>query len=177
MSYTFGFLRAINVGGRRITMPELAAILRDAELGDAETFIASGNFVFKGEGDAADIEALMVTKLGFCSEVYLRTGEEINQLVELAKPSALAEDVHAVHIGFVQKPPNQALQDRLKEIENELDRFALHKRDLIWTAKDRVSETPFGKKGLGGRIKGGRAWPPITWRNVRTLERMLVKWG
>ena len=176
MSHIYGFLRAVNVGGRRITMVELAATLRDAELSNPETFIASGNFVFTGEGSASAIEATMVTKLGFCSEVYLRNRDEMLALVEHAGPLAAQAGVHATYVGFLKAPPNAALRERLAIIENPQDNFSFAGQDLIWTAYGPNTETPFGKKGLGGRIKGGQAWPPITWRNVKTLQRMLAKW-
>jgi hypothetical protein len=47
---SFGFLRAINVGKRRMAMTNLVDALLDAVLSDVETFIASGNCVVTGQG-------------------------------------------------------------------------------------------------------------------------------
>lgn len=41
------FLRAINVGGRTVKMDRLREIFESLGLGDVETFIASGNVIFR----------------------------------------------------------------------------------------------------------------------------------
>jgi uncharacterized protein (DUF1697 family) len=153
-------------------MVELAAALSDAGLADVETFIASGNFTFTGTGDEAAIEAALTERFGFTSEVFLRTRGELMAINSIAGPLAINSGVHAVQVGFLREEPDESLCTKLALLENDLDQFSFGPREIIWTAHDRMVDTPFGKKGMSGK-----GWPVSTFRNVNTLGRMLDKWG
>lgn len=45
-----GLLRAVNVGGRKLTMATLRKSAQDAGLVDVATLLASGNIVFAADG-------------------------------------------------------------------------------------------------------------------------------
>jgi uncharacterized protein (DUF1697 family) len=168
----FGFLRAINVGRRRIAMVELAAALSDAGLSDVETFIASGNFTFTGAGEAETIETALFDRFGFVSEVFLRSRAELSALAEIARPLANYVGVHTVQVGFLRETPNDGLKAKLSSMESNLDQFSYGPNEVIWTAFARTTDTPFGKKAMSGK-----AWPLSTFRNLNTLAKMLEKWS
>jgi uncharacterized protein (DUF1697 family) len=172
MTVSFGFLRAINVGKRRIGMTELANALTQAGLADVETFIASGNFVFSGQGNEAAIEATLEARFGFLAETFVRTRDEVKALYELALPLQSGADVHAVQVGFLRTQPDDTLRAKFDSAQNDLDHFSFGPREVIWTAYERITDTPFGKKGMTGK-----SWPACTFRKVKTLGRMLEKWG
>ncbi len=46
-------LRGVNVGGVKLTMADLRAVAADAGLGDARTYLASGNLIFSAQGAPA----------------------------------------------------------------------------------------------------------------------------
>jgi uncharacterized protein (DUF1697 family) len=171
MTYSFGFLRAINVGKRRITMADLADTLSQAGLRDVETFIASGNFAFTGQANEADIEMALQARFAFFAETFVRTRSELQCIYDLAAPLAKQEGVHAVQVGFLYQAPDDALISKLAQTQNDLDRFSYGPREILWTMRDRMTETPFGKKGMTGK-----SWPACTFRNVSTLGRMIEKW-
>jgi uncharacterized protein (DUF1697 family) len=168
---SFGFLRAVNVGKRRMAMADLARALTDAGLRDVETFIASGNFVFTGQGDEGAIEAALTAKFGFLAQTFVRTRGELQLLYDLAAPFATGHGVHAVQVGFLSHTPDDALRQKLAIIENDLDHFTFGPSEIIWTMHASMIETSFGRKGMTGK-----GWPACTFRNVTTLERMLEKW-
>jgi uncharacterized protein (DUF1697 family) len=58
MARSIALLRAVNVGGRKLPMAELRALC-SGELGweEVETYIQSGNLVFRAKGGAAALEA------------------------------------------------------------------------------------------------------------------------
>jgi uncharacterized protein (DUF1697 family) len=60
MARSIALLRAVNVGGRKLPMAELRALC-EGELGweDVETYIQSGNLVFRGKGSAAALESTL----------------------------------------------------------------------------------------------------------------------
>ena len=81
----FAFLRAINVGGHRVTMDELRGLFADLGFPEAETFLASGNVVLdvrpEGREEPADlerrIEAGLEEALGYEVATFLRDADEL----------------------------------------------------------------------------------------------------
>ncbi len=51
------FLRAVNVGRRRVAMATAREVLSGLGLGDVSSFVNSGNLVFSATGKAAEHEA------------------------------------------------------------------------------------------------------------------------
>lgn len=75
-------LRGVNVGGSgRLAMADLKDICTQAGLGDAKTYIASGNVVFtsdRGEADIRkDLEARLAKHAGQEIRVFVRTAAEL----------------------------------------------------------------------------------------------------
>src|SRR5512139_1417555 len=71
-------LRGINLGRRRIPMPDLAALFEDAGCRDVTTYIASGNVVFTAAPALAKrvptlIPAAIAGGYGFDSPVVVRS--------------------------------------------------------------------------------------------------------
>jgi uncharacterized protein (DUF1697 family) len=85
----FAFLRGINVSGQKlIQMTDLAKIFTDAGYSNVKTFIQSGNVVF--DSPETDVEIVemkldraMTKSLGYHIEVFLRTAEEIKQMIDM----------------------------------------------------------------------------------------------
>jgi hypothetical protein len=76
------FLRAVNVGGRKVEMARLREVLTGLGLGSARTYIASGNAFFTSpETDRASlverIEAGLAGAFGFAVPTILRTVPEL----------------------------------------------------------------------------------------------------
>ncbi|MGK4583658.1 DUF1697 domain-containing protein [Kitasatospora sp. HPMI-4] len=80
------FLRAINVGGRTVTMERLRGHFTELGLGEVRSYIQSGNVFFTtGETDraalTARIEGHLAAELGYQVPVMLRTVDEVAELV------------------------------------------------------------------------------------------------
>lgn len=56
MARLIALLRAVNVGGRKLPMAELRALCVDLGWEEVETYIQSGNLVFKAPGKSEEIE-------------------------------------------------------------------------------------------------------------------------
>jgi uncharacterized protein (DUF1697 family) len=78
-------LRAINVGGRRMAMAELTAMLHGIGLQDARTILQSGNAVFTSTIGIAALapllEAETQARFGFHTDYLLRSGAEWNAIM------------------------------------------------------------------------------------------------
>ena len=82
MQRYIAFLRAINVGGRNVTMSELRTLFEGLGLKQVESFIASGNLIF--QSSASDvvvlqqkIEGRLLRSLGYEVKTFLRTVQEV----------------------------------------------------------------------------------------------------
>ncbi|MDH6134868.1 uncharacterized protein (DUF1697 family) [Kitasatospora sp. MAA4] len=88
MAETFiAFLRAVNVGGRTVTMERLRGLVGELGLADVRTYIQSGNVFFSADA-AIDrpaltrrIEEHLEQALGFPVPVMLRTVAEVEELI------------------------------------------------------------------------------------------------
>jgi uncharacterized protein (DUF1697 family) len=81
-------LRAVNLGSyQKLSMPALRTLLTDLGYTDVQTYLQSGNAVFTtdetaAERVAADIEERLAADLGLTTEIILRSGEQLQSLVE-----------------------------------------------------------------------------------------------
>jgi uncharacterized protein (DUF1697 family) len=89
MAEYFAFLRGINVSGQKlIKMTDLAKIFTDAGFNNVKTIIQSGNVVFDSAEknvNAVEIklEKVLAESLGYPVVVFMRTFEEIRQIVDM----------------------------------------------------------------------------------------------
>ena len=143
------FLRAINVGGRRVKMDELRGIFEDFGLGSVETFIASGNVIFDAGAEARGalvrrVEEHLAERLGYPVATFLRTPEEI-AAIALAQPFSPSEMAlaQAFSVGFLAEPLSAEGRRRLEEIRTDIDRFCAHGSEVYWLCEKKQSESKF----------------------------------
>jgi uncharacterized protein (DUF1697 family) len=78
-------LRGVNLGGRKVIMSELRAVCEGAGFTNVETLIASGNLVlgskYKGARLENLLEVVIKNDLGLNTEVYVRTGAELEAIL------------------------------------------------------------------------------------------------
>jgi uncharacterized protein (DUF1697 family) len=87
MTTYVALLRAVNVGGSgKLPMAELRALCSDAGFTDVETYIASGNVVFRSRASASIVTATLERRLtiyaGKPMGVLLRTAAELQAVLE-----------------------------------------------------------------------------------------------
>lgn len=117
------FLRAINIGNRRIKMVALADVFRNSGCENVSTFIASGNVIFNSRTtpDIASLEDAIEREFLFRSDVFLRSGDEVRAVLKRA-PSAGAGSV--VEVSFLEGVPDA-------EAAAELERTAVGPEKLL----------------------------------------------
>src|SRR6478736_1861700 len=80
------FLRAVNVGKRRVAMADLKADLEGLGFDDVWTYINSGNAVFRSPLGRAklepEIEACLLGSCGFEVETFVRTAAQVAEVVD-----------------------------------------------------------------------------------------------
>jgi len=125
------FLRAINVGDRRIKMAELAQVFGDSGCSNVSTFIASGNVIFDSESPpvVADLEAAFLAKFGFLSEIFLRDREQIKALLA-AVPWSESDGV--VEVSFLGSPPPLGAARELKNTAVAPERLLVSGSEVLF---------------------------------------------
>lgn len=171
----FAFLRAINVGGRTVKMERLAAIFHDLDFDGVETFIASGNVVFgsKTKDEAKlvrRIEAALEAALGFRSDAFLRTREELAAIAS-TKPFGASPD-GTVYVGFMATEPSHAAAQAVGRLSNDVDLLAVVGREVWWLARQGM-----GRATVSGAKLEKALGMPTTLRNLNTIDRLLAKYA
>jgi len=107
------FLRAVNVGGTgKLPMSELRRMCVDLGYTDVQTYIASGNVVFRSNDAKRAVkkalEQVLGDHMGKEAGVVIRTAPEIRAVLE-SNPFAEADGSKSVAILLDRKPTNDAL--------------------------------------------------------------------
>jgi uncharacterized protein (DUF1697 family) len=80
MGKKVALLRAVNVGGRKLPMADLRALCTDLGWADVETYIQSGNILFRANGRPAALEEILEEaiekRFGFKAPAIVRTAEQ-----------------------------------------------------------------------------------------------------
>jgi uncharacterized protein (DUF1697 family) len=165
------FLRAINVGRRRVAMAPAREVL--AELGalDVSSYANSGNLLFKMSGRAADLESAirsaMEKEFGFELTTFVRTAAQVRALVE-ARPFG---DLAPGHTHFALLPLTKLTAREKRAVEamsNERDEVVVHGRDVHWLIRAKSTETSIGPKQWRDALPDN----PTTARNMTMVTKL-----
>jgi uncharacterized protein (DUF1697 family) len=162
------FLRAINVGGRRITGPDLCKPFAAMGFGEPSSFRASGNVVFSAARKPSEgrIEQQLEKELGYEVGVFVRGPAELTALAaaEPFEPGA------KFHVMFLKKLPPAAAQKQVLALGTDDDRLAFGPRELFWRPRGRMIESELDLK-LVGKLIGVN-----TLRTNGTVAQMAAKY-
>jgi uncharacterized protein (DUF1697 family) len=170
---TIAFLRAVNVGGRFVKMAQLAEHFRTLGYQDVETFINSGNVIFRSDATApASIgEALKVglePLLGFDTEAFVRTEPELYSLVERAKPyQARVSPPGEVNIAFLHHPLTAGQIASLDALRSPVDEFEIAGNEVFWLCQCGQSNSRFSNAVFERKLR-----IRTTFRRFSMLERL-----
>lgn len=177
-SRTIAFLRAINVGGRTVAMERLRALFVELGLADVETFIASGNVIFRSTAAKrapleARIAAHLGTSLGYDVATFLRSDAEVAALAAYRPfPRAALAAAGALVVGFLSGPLSAAQVRTLMELRTDVDDFHVNGAEVWWLCRVKQSESKFSN-ALFERKLGVAA----TFRGFNTIERLARKYS
>jgi uncharacterized protein (DUF1697 family) len=162
------FLRAINVGGRRITGPDLCAPFADMGFTEVGSFRASGNVIFDAprKPSAARIGEGLEKALGYEVGVFLRTRAE---MLALAAGSPFGSD-DKYHVWFLERLPSAAKQKEVLALSTGDDKLAFGERELFWRPLGRMTDAEIDVQ-LIGKLIGTN-----TMRTNGTVEQITTKY-
>ncbi len=171
MTVWVALLRGVNVGSTgRLPMAAFRVMLERLGAQDVQTYIQSGNAVFRSDqgapGLAGEIAAAIAEKFGFHPAVLLREADEIDDILA-ANPFAQASaDPKCVHIYFLAQPASGADVAGLQALAARGEAF--HLTDAAFYL--------FAPEGIGRSVLAARAerllGVPATARNLRTAAAL-----
>jgi uncharacterized protein (DUF1697 family) len=172
MPQYIAFLRAINVSGRYIKMAALANHFETLGYGNVETFINSGNVVFDSPSRSATklgvaIESAIEPLLGFKSEVFVRSGVELRDV--LARASTLLSKVPSggeLNVAFLSAALTSEQGTSLRTMRSDVDDFVVSGQEVYWLCRVPQNESKFSNTVFERKLK---------LRSTFRRESMLVK--
>lgn len=165
------FLRAINVGGHRVTGDQLIAVFERLGHGDVSTFLASGNVIFSGADPALElIEAALADSLGYAVPVILRSQREVDRIAaaEPFTPAELTETSGNVQV--LLRRARTSVASLMGDLEVPPDDILRVDRDeVFWLPRAGISDSKLKVQALERQLG------TFTVRTVRTLERLSAR--
>jgi len=164
------FVRGINVGGRRITGPELVAIAAIAGVDGARSYQASGNLVFDTPvpGDAVELRLsdAFAEARGWDVDVFVRSLGDLDAIVTRFpfSPDELAARGKP-QVGFAHSPID------ISGLTVERDLVATRGNEVYWVPHTGVSDADLDMADFSGLAR------PVTFRTLGTIERIITKFG
>lgn len=172
------FLRAINVGGHTVTMAALRQEFEVLGLKDVETFIASGNVIFRAPpGNRAalerKIEGHLQDALGYEVKTFLRTESEVAAIAAY-KPfsDAKVRAAQTLNVAFLEEPLPPAAVKILMAMRTPIDDFHVNGTEMYWLCQKGQSESTFSNVRFEKAIRG-RA----TFRGLKTIVKLAAKYS
>jgi uncharacterized protein (DUF1697 family) len=168
------FLRAVNVGGRRVSMPTARKVLGDLGLDQVGSFASSGNLLFTAAGDAVEheraIRAALEDVFGFELTTFVRTARQVRALAT-DRPFGVIAQGHTHFALLPLRPLTGAEKKAVEALSNEHDEVVVRGRDVHWLIRSRSPETTLGPR----RWKQALPDNPTTARNTTMLRRLVAK--
>ena len=164
------FLRGINVGGRRITGPEMVELAAVAGLDGARSYQASGNLVFDtpvaGDAVEARLGDAFAEVRGWEVDVFIRSVGDLDSIV--AGLPFSPDEVAArgkPQVGFAHSPID------ISGLTVERDLVATRGTEVYWVPHTGVSDADLDMADFSGLAS------PVTFRTLGTIERIIAKFG
>lgn len=169
------FLRSINVGGNnRVPMAPLAAMFRDLGHSDVQTYIQSGNVVFRPGVEATDpaldlaLEAAIQRTFTLSIRVVTRSHAELAAvLAHNPYPDCPPEQSMVV---LLRAPPTPAQVANLDPQRSPPDVFTVHGREIYASCPNGFAKTKLGLDWFERKL--GAVGTARNWRTVGVLAGM-----
>jgi len=177
MPRLIAFLRAVNVGGRTVKMDALRTEFEALGFTDVETFIASGNVIFKTPARntpalARKIEAHLLAALGLHFDTFVRSSAEVVAIAGHQPFSAAAmAAAGALNVGFLADPLDTQAVAQLDKLKTGIDDFHTHGRELYWLCQKKQSESTFSNAVFEKQLK-----LKATFRGINTVRKLAEKY-
>lgn len=167
-------LRGVNLGpNRRLAMADLRALLADLGCDDVLTHLQSGNVVLSTGATSAklkrELERQIAAELGLETEVFVRTRNQLADVIARNPLSAVADNPSRYLVSFLATKPRADVARALRDATVAPERLAISGREIY-------SWHPKGIHGskLAAMIGKRRPGFTATARNWNTVTKLLA---
>lgn len=170
-------MRGINVNGVSIKMKELKDALIGFGYPHVQTVLATGNIILTrdaskafGELEAAEIAQALGKEFQYDCHLFLRTGEEIGNIVASASAVEVPDEFHHYCLFCDQAEVVSELSGLFTSVSKTPgERFIPVGREAFWIVpKGSTLGSDFGSKVLGKKAYKSR----LTSRNINTVNKI-----
>jgi len=178
MARYVAFLRAINIGGRRVSNEDLRACFETVGLEEVSTFRASGNVIFDAPGKESvkrvteRAEEGLERSLGYEVVVFLRTADEVLAMADY--DPFPAQDVKKskgkLQVDLLLRKPTAAARKKVLGLATDQDRLDVEGRELWWLPSGGTLESELDQKAISAAVG------PSTRRTKGTIEQIAAKY-
>lgn len=170
------FLRAINVSTHVVSMERLRTLFSSLGLQDVETFINSGNVIFRSNSKPAalekKIEDCLGQALGYEVATFLRTDAEVAEIAHRKPfPASAVQSAGAYCVGFLAQSLSASAQKQFMTLKSDIDDLQARGREIYWLCRKRQSESDFSNAALEKAL-GVRS----TLRGMNTVQRLAARY-
>jgi uncharacterized protein (DUF1697 family) len=166
MSTRIAFLRAVNVGQRRVRNARLVEVFEQLGHRGAWTYINSGNVVFSASDQRAALEgsigAAIERDVGFEVTTFVRSAGELRDVVERRPFEPAPGDTYFVT--FLADVPTPSQRTDLAALSNDVDTLVVDGRDVHWLMHGKSTDSTLVK----------RDWEQILGKNSSTSRNMAM---
>jgi len=165
-------LRGINVGGKnKLPMKDLAALFAAVGCADVQTYIQSGNVLFRTPKAPATlraaIERAVMGRFGFRVPVVLRTAGELRDVANKNPFLAAGAGIETLHVSFLAELPAASRVAVLDPNRSSPDEFAVRGRDVYLHLPHGVAKTKLTNAYFDATL--GTVSTVRNWRTVLAL--------
>ena len=172
MTTRIAFLRAVNLGKRRVPMARLVEVCEGLGYADVWTYANSGNAVFDATGARPTIERAMEgaleSAMGFEVTTFVRTAAELKKAVNRDPFKLVSGDTYL--ITFLKEAPSAAIRKALEAASNDFDTLVVDGREVHWRMHGKSTDTTLENKTWN--LVGAHH---STSRNANLLRRLVAK--
>src|SRR5260370_32424864 len=175
MTVIISMLRAGNGGGHnKIKMEALRAVYESLKLRDAQTYVQSGNVIFRS--DERDILRLtkriedgIERKFGFRPKVILRTAAEMKDVVA-RNPFAKRRGIETgkLLVSFLASDPGEEAREKVRQMKCDLEELRIEGRELYIYFPNGIGRSKLSTARLEKTLS-----TPGTGRNWNSVTKML----
>jgi len=173
MTTRIAFLRAVNLGRRRVAMSRLVDLFHDAGYPDAWTYINSGNVVFEATEPRAGLERRLEASLedafGFEVTTFLRTVSELRKAVAATPFTVSAGDTY--FLTFLKSTLSATQRRTLEGFSNDFDTLVVAGRTVHWRMRGKSIDTTVSTKNWESVVGRHQS----TSRNMNMIRQLLEK--
>jgi uncharacterized protein (DUF1697 family) len=180
MPVIISMLRAVNVGQRRIKMEDLRALYESLKLRGAQTYVQSGNVIFKSEEPdmvklGLRIEKAVEKAYGFHSDVILRTASELKAVVA-NNPFVDRSNIHPskLLVLFLAGDPGAEARSKVLAIKTDPEELRVAGREVFIHYPNGMGQTKLSWMSIEKALKTtgtGRNWNSVT-KMLEIAEKM-----